>query len=1055
MSIIKKYEILEKNFQDILGDLSELIQKARVSRRFNVIQLSESEIKLLHKAKEICELEINNYWGQKDTDEFFSLCITYFDIATCFDYDLNDEIEINIMELFKIIIFGYLGEHSHSVKSYLLSIKDDVNNITIPEKWDVRIIYTIFNSLFFLVVKNSWKDIEKAVENINRLRKEQEKFESNFLNQVREDSQSYGSAEIVSLYHFAKSIELLGIFLIEGNPTDIENKMEYHFRVASEFAELSQNISLVLLYKYFKEFSIKLIRNTIWYNLRGVNHFISKFNRFIAKRENKSIHELLYPQKYSILKGEVLNPAYRSIILSLPTSSGKTLIAEYKLLQALNVFKQSGGWVAYVVPTKSLINQIYARFKQDLSSIGIQVEKASGAVEIDGFEYGLIDNKGDNTSFDILVTTYEKLDLLIRQGLGTTDKRPLVLTIVDEAHNIGDKSRGLHLEMLLSTIKSDCKEVNFLLLTPDIPNANQIADWLGGERGYTVNLELDWWQPNERVIGALAVDGKRKNYSITLQTLNTVKGSYAISEKIPIIDNITENKKNFDSKIKLVQLTSKHVLNIKNPIIILAAEVNETFQIADYLYNSLIDNVNNEEIKLLQKFVKAELGENFPLVQYLDKGIAIHSSAIPDDIRQLIELLMEKGKLKVLVATTTIAQGINFPVSAVIMGSYNYPFQGQMPSRDFWNIAGRVGRIGQHNMGWIGIASKNDQDLKKIAEYVKKASEDLLSQLTDLLQNVQNIPNEDFAKWLYRDERWSAVLQYVSHLMKQVNDLNQFITQLEQKLQDTLGYRQISEEKKRYLFRKLNEYVSTLSLEDADRADSTGFSTITVRQMIGRLSQFSFSSSDWKKEQLFSEKNQTMKNLVGIMLNTYEIRKSFEDIKFGDRVLDKNSVSRLIIYWVNGDTISDICKKLIPSGDPFENVKVVCKALYRIITSSASWGISALQKMPTSGIDWDCLSENEKKKFLNIPSYIFYGVNTDEAVLMRKANVPRTIAGKLGLKYKEEFGEDFRNHNAENVQRWLSSKTEKDIQTIIPANSPLNAKEYIKIWKRLNFIEEE
>jgi hypothetical protein len=274
-------------------------------------------------------------------------------------------------------------------------------------------------------------------------------------------------------------------------------------------------------------------------------------------------------------------------------------------------------------------------------------------------------------------------------------------------------------------------------------------------------------------------------------------------------------------------------------------------------------------------------------------------------------------------------------------------------------------------------------------------------------------------------------------------------------LQDTLGYRQISEEKKRYLFNKLNDYVSKLSLEDADRADSTGFSTITVRQMIGRLSQFSFSSSDWKKEQLFSEKDQTMKNLVGIMLNTYEIRKSLEDINFGDKVLDQNSISRLIIYWVNGDTISDIAKKLISSGDTNENIKVVSKALYRIITTSASWGISALQKMPTSGIDWVYLSENEKKRFLNIPAYIYYGVNTDEAVLMRKANVPRTIAGELGLKYKEECGDDFLNHNADMVQKWLFSKTEKDIQTIIPANSPLNASEYIKIWKRLNFIEEE
>jgi len=261
MNAIKRYEILEQNYQDILGGLSELIQKARVSRKFNTIKLSESETKLLQKAKEICELEINNYWNQKDSKEFLSLCITYFEIATCFDYDLNDE--INIMELFKTIIFGYLGEHSHYVKDYLLPIKNYVINIRIPKKWNERLLYTIFKSLYFLVVKNSWKDIEEAVENINDLRKEQKKFESNFLNRVREDSQPYGSAEIVSLYHFAKSIELLGTFLIEGNSADIENKMEYHFRIASEFAELSQNISLVLLYKYFKEFSIKLIRNTI------------------------------------------------------------------------------------------------------------------------------------------------------------------------------------------------------------------------------------------------------------------------------------------------------------------------------------------------------------------------------------------------------------------------------------------------------------------------------------------------------------------------------------------------------------------------------------------------------------------------------------------------------------------------------------------------------------------------------------------------------------------------------------------------------------------------
>jgi replicative superfamily II helicase len=98
------------------------------------------------------------------------------------------------------------------------------------------------------------------------------------------------------------------------------------------------------------------------------------------------------------------------------------------------------------------VNQTYIRLEQDLGKIGLQIEKASGVAEIDGFEAYVVENSGDLTDFDVLVTTYEKLNLLIRQGLGTTERRPLVLTVVDEAHNIEEKQRGLNLELLLATI---------------------------------------------------------------------------------------------------------------------------------------------------------------------------------------------------------------------------------------------------------------------------------------------------------------------------------------------------------------------------------------------------------------------------------------------------------------------------------------------------------------------------------------------------------------------------------------------------------------------------
>ncbi|NSW45797.1 MAG: DEAD/DEAH box helicase [Bacteroidales bacterium] len=1056
-----KYKILEKYFPDLLQGISEIIQKGKLSKRFNTLLLDANKKTELIKAKELCELKILELWHNQDDEKFKILCSVYFDISTLLNFDIKTEEDI--YEVIKLISLGYLGEHSHFVKDFLNLQKQKIEDLIVTDKWNSRLLNNIFKVIVSLVIKKSWKDISQAIELINELRNEQKEFEENYLNQLGEEGRPYGAAELVSLYHFAKTSEILGQYLLEGktpnNDFDIENKVKYLIGIAKEFANASANMMLELLYQYFEAFSIKLIKNTIWYNLTGINHWVSEFNKFIKKRENHPIYELLYPQKEAISKGQLLNPSYRSIVINLPTSSGKTLIAEYKILQALNEFKERGGWVAYIVPTKALVNQIYVRLNQDLSEIGLKVEKASGVAEIDGFESYLVENKGDNTDFDILVTTYEKLNLLIRQGLGTTEKRPLVLTVVDEAHNIEENQRGIALELLLATIKNDCREVNFLLLTPDIPNAKQIAEWLGGERGKELNVEFDWWQPNERVVGALQIDGRGKKFDIYLQTLNTIKGTYQISEKIPLIsssniENLNENRSNISaSKLKLVKFVGRNILDINNPFIILSNSINDTYTIADYLCENCDQNFEvDEDIQLMKKFIQTEVDENFPLVKYLDKRIAIHSSAIPDEIRQLIELLMVEGKLQVLVATTTIAQGINFPVSAVIMGSYNYPFLGSMPPRDFWNLAGRVGRIGQQSMGWVGIACRNENDTREVSQYVQEASKDLLSKLEEAIEVVIQNENEDFSRWLYKDERWSSILQYISHLRCQISDLNEFINHLEEKLQATLGFRQMDENKKRFLITKLREYANNLSLEDAQRADSTGFSTVSVRQIISKLSVSNISPNDWKKEQLFSEDNKTMQKLVGIMLNTYEIRKSLEEIKIGERVLDQSSISKLLVNWVNGENISQIANLIFPNyEDKKKAIELTTKWIYKAITNMASWGISAIQKMPTSGIDWDYLSELEKKKIMNIPAYILYGVNTDEGVLMRKANVPRSIANNLGTVYKQQFGDEIYNSKTSQVIEWLNSQKIDVWKKVLPANSKLSGEEYFKIWKKLNY----
>ena len=192
-----------------------------------------------------------------------------------------------------------------------------------------------------------------------------------------------------------------------------------------------------------------------------------------------------------------------------------------------------------------------------------------------------------------------------------------------------------------------------------------------------------------------------------------------------------------------------------------------------------------------------------------------------------------------------------------------------------------------------------------------------------------------------------------------------------------------------------------------------------------------------------------MKELVGIMMNTYEIRKSIEEISTSGQSISHSSIARLIIDWVNGRTISEISSRIFPGDN--QGINKTTKALYKVIANAATWGLAALQKMPTSGIDWDNLSEIEKKRMANLPAYLHYGVNTDEGVLMRKNSVPRSIANNLGHYFKSEIGsENIFNVTLSYVSNWLSKQSERIWNGSVPRNSKLSGMEYKIIWEKLN-----
>lgn len=114
--------------------------------------------------------------------------------------------------------------------------------------------------------------------------------------------------------------------------------------------------------------------------------------------------------------------------------------------------------------------------RNDFIDLDINVDIAIPFADIDPLEEELL-----LQDTDVLVTTPEKLDVLLRNDHPSVEN--LRLVVVDEAHNLADSSRGSKLELLLSNLRRENRNLRVLLLSPFIRNAKEIATWLGDNRG--------------------------------------------------------------------------------------------------------------------------------------------------------------------------------------------------------------------------------------------------------------------------------------------------------------------------------------------------------------------------------------------------------------------------------------------------------------------------------------------------------------------------------------------------------------------------------------------
>eukprot|EP00906_Rhabdomonas_costata_P036183 RCo050792 len=348
-----------------------------------------------------------------------------------------------------------------------------------------------------------------------------------------------------------------------------------------------------------------------------------------------------------------------NVLLGAPTGSGKTIAAE---LAALRVFSTYPGQkVIYIGPLKALVKERVEDWTKRFSAIGKEVVELTGDSQPD---IALL-NKAE-----LLCTTPEKWDGISRNWHNRSYVRDVALLIIDEIHLLGN-DRGPILEVIVSRMRyigwSVGKSVRLVGLSTALSNAKDLADWMGIERRGLYNF-----RPSVRPVPVeVHIAGfPGKHYCPRMATMN--KPAYnAIMQHSPLKPVLI-----FVSSRRQTRLTALDLINY------LAADNRERafVRISDREMEEFLEQVSDPHLQHTLSF-----------------GIGLHHAGLGKGDKVVVEKLFGEEKIQVLIATSTLAWGVNFPAHLVIVKGTEF-YDGKTkqyvdyPITDVLQMIGRAGR---------------------------------------------------------------------------------------------------------------------------------------------------------------------------------------------------------------------------------------------------------------------------------------------------------------------------------------------------------------------------
>lgn len=473
----------------------------------------------------------------------------------------------------------------------------------------------------------------------------------------------------------------------------------------------------------------------------------------------------------------------KSVVVSAPTGAGKTCIAEHAIHRAL----EEGTKVIYTTPLKALSNQKFSDFgrKYGEEKVGL-----------------LTGDTSINRDAQIVVMTTEVFrNMLYGTNLGELAKnlQGVKYAVLDEVHYMNDEERGTVWEESIIYCPTD---IQIIALSATVANAEQLCGWINTVHSGTECVQTDFRPVPLRfyyydsskpfdVLPLLTPDGqlnkkirperRDKSFKNKIHQRNTAKDVISVLHKKDMLPAIyfTFSRKKCDEQME---------------------------KCCD------LDLITKEEAKEIQQIVSEYLKENPYLAhnKHLDcvyHGVASHHAGLLPGWKVLVEKLFQKGLIKVVFSTETLAAGINMPARSTVISSISKRTDSGhrlLTANEFLQMSGRAGRRGMDKVGYVIVVGTPFQSPDEVAELVLSDANPLESRFSPKYSMVLNLLQKfsvNEAKELIlksfgyysSNDRLKPLITQQNETIKTIDRLNSFICPYNLRNQDLLDYNKVRE----------------------------------------------------------------------------------------------------------------------------------------------------------------------------------------------------------------------------------------------------------------------